>query len=214
MGDSHKIYIDLDDVLCETALEFLSLLESRHGRKLTFDQLTSFDLGVSFGLSHIELAEFMAAAHEPQVLKLLKPVDGAIDAIKLWYEKGYEIHIVTGRPPSTLKASQQWLVMHNIPHTSLTFVDKYSRYDLNETTPLPVPLGELQSFGFCFAVEDSPSFVNYLVKTLGIPVALFDRPWNRNYVPEGAIAQKVLRCRGWRDVMYIFSLSIEGNSMQ
>lgn len=204
MNNHSKIYIDLDDVLCETALEFASLLEKRYGRKVDFNQITSFDLGTSFTLTPSELEEFLSAAHEPKILEVLKPVEGALDAVKVWHDKGYEIHVVTGRPTSTFEASKQWLTRHEVPHTSLTFVDKYSRHNSNNAQIQPVPLSQLSEVGFCFAVEDSPTFADYLVKTLNVRVALFDRPWNRVFTPEGDISDRIIRCRGWEDVIHNF----------
>src|ERR1051326_873007 len=157
INNHSPIYIDLDDVLCETALEFASLLEKRHGRKVDFNQITSFDLGTSFSLNPSELEDVLRAAHEPQILEILKPVAGALDAVKVWHDNGYEIHVVTGRPASTFEASKQWLTRHEVPYTSLTFVDKYSRHNSNNIQLQPVPLSQLSEFGFCFAVEDSPT---------------------------------------------------------
>ncbi|MDQ3807650.1 MAG: hypothetical protein M3298_05730 [Thermoproteota archaeon] len=213
MNNYSKIYIDLDDVLCETALEFASLLENKYGRKVEFNQITSFDLGISFRLTPSELEEFLLAAHEPQVLGILKPVDGALEVVKLWHHKGYEIHIVTGRPTSTFEVSKQWLKLHDVPHTSLTFVDKYSRHNFNDTQIQPVPLTRLSEVGFCFAVEDSPAFASYLARKLNVCVALLDRPWNHLFIPEEDISAKIIRCRGWEDIIHNFDVFISTNGL-
>ncbi len=42
------ICVDVDDVLAQTVQTLLGLLEERFGRRLSLDQVTSFDLGVSF----------------------------------------------------------------------------------------------------------------------------------------------------------------------
>ena len=48
------IYVDLDDVLCETARGFLGLLQREFDRRVAFEDIRDFDLGVSFGLDEIE----------------------------------------------------------------------------------------------------------------------------------------------------------------
>jgi hypothetical protein len=46
-----SIYVDFDDVLCETARALVALLQSHFGRTVAFDDVISFDLAVSFGLN-------------------------------------------------------------------------------------------------------------------------------------------------------------------
>jgi uncharacterized HAD superfamily protein len=197
MDIAPKIYVDFDDVLCETGRELTALLQRLHGRSVAFEEMTSFDLGVAFGLSSEELSAFMIAASEPELISVLKPIDGAIDALRKWHDQGCEIHVVTGRPPAIFEASKQWLEHHAVPHTSLLFVDKYGRHDLNENI---VTLSSLSEIGFCFAVEDSPSLVHYLSDTLGIFVAVFDRPWNRG-LSTNAPSGRTKRCHSWDEVV-------------
>jgi uncharacterized protein len=198
-----KIYVDLDDVLCETGRELSRLARRLHGRSVDFDEMTSFDLGLAFGLNPDELAAFMTSANAPDLLANLEPMEGAVEVLTEWHRLGYEVHVVTGRPPITARASKQWLERHDIPHSSIIFVDKYGRGDSSHGH---IPLGSLSDIGFCFAVEDSPSFVRYLSERLGIFVAMLDRPWNRACSFESKIAPGVKRCFNWRDVMETFGL--------
>lgn len=205
MSIAPKIYVDFDDVLCETARELTALLQRSHGKSVTFDDMTSFDLGVAFGLNPEELSAFMIAANEPELIGLLKPIDGAIEALRKWQNQGCEIHVVTGRPHTTFEASRQWLERHAVPHSSLVFVDKYGRHDPNENT---IALSSISEIGFCFAVEDSPSLVHYLSVTLGIFVAVFDRPWNRDLSTNGTPG-RIKRCHNWSEVVQNFGVVID-----
>ena len=47
---SKTIYVDLDDVLCETARHFLLIIEREFNKRIAYDQLTDFDVGLSCGL--------------------------------------------------------------------------------------------------------------------------------------------------------------------
>ena len=51
MGARSQIYVDLDDVLAETGRTFLQLLESEFGRRVEWDQVHDYDLGVSLGMA-------------------------------------------------------------------------------------------------------------------------------------------------------------------
>lgn len=197
------IYVDLDDVLGQTGRTFLRLVEARYGRRLEFEELTTYDLGRSLGLDRGELAEFMDAAHEPEVLDAIEPFDGAAGVLSGWLARGYEVWLVTGRPPATEGATRAWLDRHRLPHTSLSFVDKYSATypDIHRGFHGGRDLGELLDCGFRLAVEDSLEMAALLAERLEAPVALFDRPWNRDLSPLGSAAsERIVRCRDWADI--------------
>ena len=83
--DSPRIYVDLDDVLCETARAFLGILERDYGKTVDFEDIAWFDLGRSFELEPPVLEDFMRKVHEPEVLSAMKPVDGAV-ASRFWVD--------------------------------------------------------------------------------------------------------------------------------
>ncbi|MDH3744227.1 MAG: bifunctional metallophosphatase/5'-nucleotidase [Acidobacteriota bacterium] len=204
MSDEKQIYVDLDDVLSETGRAFVAVLERDFGRTVDFEDMESFDLGASFNLSHKELAAFFVAAHRDEVLSGLDPMAGAVDVLNDWAMAGYEISIVTGRPPSTEAASRRWLDRHQVPHHSLTFVDKYSR-DIHpgagvEEKTAPVSLETLAQRQFSFAVEDSMDMARFMAGTVGVEVSLIDRPWNR----KSARVEGVSRCVNWQEVRALF----------
>jgi uncharacterized HAD superfamily protein len=188
----------MDDVLCETAQGFLTLLARTHQRTVAFEEIVSFDLSRSFNLSQAEINEFMERAHEDDVLSDLEPIPGALDGVIEWANRGYAIEIVTGRPPSTEGVSRQWLERFDVPHESLTFLAKYANMHSEEDVRRAKPLSELVADDYCLAIEDSRDMAHYLAGTLGLPVALLDRPWNRN--GEEPLPESVVRCRGWVEV--------------
>jgi uncharacterized HAD superfamily protein len=60
------------------------------------------------------------------------------------------------------------------------------------------PLSELSADDYCLAIEDSHDMALYLGGTLGLPVALLDRPWNRN--GDEPLPAGVVRCEGWAEL--------------
>lgn len=201
MAPGRTIYVDLDDVLSLTIGPLADLLEARHGRRVAIDDVVDFDLGRSFGLGHQELDDFMRLAHEPEHLAALDPAPGAAEALTHWSERGYRVEVMTGRPPSAAPISRDWLARHAIPHARLACVDKYAREDWHEADEPALPFAELGARGFALAVEDSLEVAVELVSRWRIPVALMDRPWNRDtssLAPE--IAVRLVRCRSWSEV--------------
>jgi uncharacterized HAD superfamily protein len=199
--DSPRIYVDLDDVLCETARAFLGILQRDYGKTVDFEDIAWFDLGRSFDLAPQALDEFMRTVHEAEILSTIEPVAGAVEVLEDWVAAGYEVAVVTGRPAATYDVSQEWLVDAGIPHQSLTFVDKYSRLGWSNEGPSVVPLSELGRTKYCLAVEDSADMALFLAGELGLQVLLFDRPWNRRLLSIGSEAKgEIHRCHGWSEI--------------
>ncbi len=201
MAAGRSIYVDLDDVLSLTIDRLADLLVVRHGRRVAVDDVVDFDLGRSFGLAPPELEEFMRLAHEPEHLAALEPAPGAAAALGLWSEHGYRVEVMTGRPPSAAPASRAWLARHDIPHARLACVDKYARRDWQAADEPALPFAQLGARSFVLAVEDSLEVAVELVSRWQIPVALMDRPWNRDLsrLAPGIVGQLV-RCRSWSEV--------------
>lgn len=188
--------MDFDDVLCETAQALMGLLERMFRKSVRFESIRTFDLSQSFGLGPEELASFMAAAHAPEIIEAIEPMEGAAEALSRWARSGVEVCIVTGRPPATEPASRRWLKVHEMPHSSLMFVDKYSRAFPLHAGPGAATLEQLAGMEFSLAVDDAPMMLDFLAKRMAMPVVIFDRPWNAD-VKTGA---RVRRCRSWGEI--------------
>ncbi|MBW2391591.1 MAG: bifunctional metallophosphatase/5'-nucleotidase [Deltaproteobacteria bacterium] len=203
--DVRWIYIDIDDVLSHTAVLLGDLLAEHHDRRVPYEEITHFDLGVSFGLDREELERFLDLAHEPEAIGSISIVEGAVSALGHWLDEGYEIHLLTGRPPGTASTTRAWLEAHGVPHSSLSFVNKYGRSSSGHEGPPALGLGELAAMEFCLAVEDSLDVAVYLAEQLGIEVALMDHPWNRDTsMLSPAVRERIVRCRGWSEIIERF----------
>ena len=179
MASSCKtIYVDLDDVLCQTARHFLVIVEREFGKRVSYEQLTNFDIGTSCGLRMEEREHLYRVVHEPDELIKIAPIEAAIVALRQWVEAGFEIAIVTGRPPDSYEASLAWLSQNRVPHHSFSMVNKYGRFTTENT--VAINLVELATRNYCWAVEDSLPMAQYLAGQMNLRVALIDCPWNRS----------------------------------
>ena len=192
--DSTTIYIDLDDVLCQAARHFLAIVEREFGKSIGYEQLTNFDVGHSCGLTAEERDELYRIVHRPDELLSMAPVGEAIAVLKQWEEQGFDIAIVTGRPPESIEVSLEWLAKHRISHGSFTVVDKYSRFTTDNTNA--ITLAELSTRRFCWAVEDSLPMAHFLAGEMEVPVALIDRPWNQS----DTVHIRIGRYRDWHAI--------------
>jgi uncharacterized HAD superfamily protein len=191
---SNTIYVDMDDVLCETARGCLAIIERQFGRRVAYECLTSFDLGRACELGPEETAALYHIVHHPDELLKLAPIPAAIPILRQWTAGGYEIAIVTGRPPTTYEPSVQWLKIHEVPYHSFMMVDKYGRFETQNT--IAVSLSELAENSFSFGVEDSPTMARFLAEQMKIPVKLFDRPWNQTAVEH----PNIKRYKHWHEI--------------
>lgn len=199
MHRSRTIYVDMDDVLCETARGCLGIIERVFGKRIAYEQLTDFNLGNSCELSAEETAALYHIVHHPDELLKLEPVKGAITVLNQWIAAGFEIAIVTGRPPVTYEPSLDWLAREGVPYHSFTVVDKYGRFTTEKTIAVSLP--ELATRQFALAVEDSPTMATYLAEQMKVPVKLFDRPWNRATIEH----PKITRHNHWFEIAVAFS---------
>jgi len=187
------IYVDMDDVLCETARALLAIAEREFGKTIPFDQLNTFEVGEACGLEIHEIHELFRLAHHPEELLAMAPIEEAASVLNEWADAGREIAIVTGRPPSTYDVSRAWLERYRVPHHDFVMVDKYGRFATENT--IAITLEELATRRFSFAVEDSPAMAEFLAKEMKTPVALLDRPWNQ--IEEHPL---ITRLVNWRNV--------------
>ncbi len=195
------IYVDIDDVLAQTARAFARVFEQEYGRRIDLEEIESFDLGVSLGLSPASLDDFMKSVHRPEVLAEIEPMEGAVEVLAAWVDRGYEVAVVTGRPPGTEAVSREWLSKQEVPHHSLTFLDKYSWSEDLFSGSQAISIEELSRRSFSLVVEDSAEVACRLAGALEAPVALLDRPWNRSSPrPEDELKGRIFRCRDWQDI--------------
>lgn len=194
-GGRPRIYVDFDDVLCETARGLTLLLEAEFGKRVAYDEIHWFELDRSFGLTAEELRQFFEAVHRPENLRVLDPVPGAREVLAQWRSQGCEVCIVTGRPPETAAPSRAWLETHAVPYDRLIFVDKYRRLPPG---PDLLTLDALAALDFALAIDDAPAMLQHLLDATSVPVLIFDRPWNRSFtIPNG---RPTHRCRSWAEI--------------
>ncbi len=192
-----KIYVDFDDVLCETAQTLLKIAADRFGKTVEYENINAFDPGRVLKLDEAQVDSLLDMAHQPEYLMANHLIQHAPMALAELNRMGYEIHIVTGRPPQTRHTSEKWLVKYQIPFHELHFVNKYLRDSEAYSTSETLTLEDIAQMEFVFAVEDSAEMADYISENMGIPVFLMNRPWNRCF----PFRQNIYRCSGWLEIL-------------
>lgn len=194
-----RIYIDFDDVLCETARHLSDLARTLFARDVPYESISVFDLQTAFSLTRAEIDHLMEHAHRPDFLTALAPAPGGLHAVRALQAAGHRLAIVTGRPASSHHGSRGWLRKHGLEHLDLIHVDKYGRADASPSPGDPKTLSpaEFDALHFDVAIDDSPTALDLLAPRPDCTVIVYDRPWNRRY----AHAPNMRRSATWPDIL-------------
>lgn len=192
-----NVYIDFDDVICETGRYFTILAKELFDIELPYSEVQFFNLQKSFNLDDEQYDKLLRAGHIPENLLAYEETPNASETINKWLSKGHDIKIITGRPFDSFKPSRQWLDEHGLKDIPLFCVDKYGRESFNKESTYSMTLQELYDMTFDFAIEDSPSAFEHVLHFKNCKVAIFDRPWNKDAKFPGA---NFVRCRDWMEI--------------
>lgn len=174
-----KIYIDFDDVICETAKHFTLLAEELFGIVVPYKEVQFFNLQKSFDLDERQYDELMKAGHLPENLLAYEETEGASAIINKWVDEGHDVFVITGRPFDAYEPSRKWLDEHKLERVPLFCVDKYGREIFNQNCSYNLTLEKLYDMEFDFAIEDSPAAFEHVAHFDRCKIAVFDRPWNK-----------------------------------
>ena len=177
-----KIYIDFDDVLCETAKNFTKIAKELFGKDVPYSEVQFFNLKKTFDLNDEQYEELMRVGHLPEQLLNYEETPGASQTINKWVDEGHEVSIITGRPFDSYEPSRRWLDEHGLERVLLYCVDKYGREKFEQTYSFNMTLEQLYSMTFDFAIEDSPAAFEHVMHFEGCKVAVFNRKkQNKSY---------------------------------
>lgn len=192
-----KIYIDFDDVLCETAKNFTKIAKELFGKDVPYSEVQFFNLKKTFDLNDEQYEELMRVGHLPEQLLNYEETPGASQTINKWVDEGHEVFIITGRPFDSYEPSRRWLDEHGLERVLLYCVDKYGRENFEQTYSFNMTLEQLYSMTFDFAIEDSPAAFEHVMHFEGCKVAVFNRPWN---IHAELPNDNFVRCEDWEEI--------------
>lgn len=192
-----RIYVDMDDVLCETAATLCELAEREFGRSVRYCDVRSFDLQEVFGLTDGEMERFCVVSHERGSILGYPQTPGAADGVRALAAAGHRVDIVTGRPAFTHRDTSEWLRIAGLGGFPVTYVDKYGRsFASGPEDPPTVTMDELETRRYEAVIDDSPVVLRRLARWTRSRVLVFSRPWNESF----PLAANMTRVRGWPDV--------------
>ena len=200
-----KIYIDFDDVICETGRYFTKIAKNLFGIDLPYSQVQFFNLKKAFDLDESQYNQLLREGHTVENLLAYEETPGAVKTINKWIDDGHEVSVITGRPFDAFKPSRKWLDDHGLNRVPLFCVDKYGRESFNQDCSYSMTLAELYERTFDFAIEDSPAAFEHVLHFENCQIAVFNRPWNVN---EKLPNDRFTRCECWHDIEKLFEETV------
>lgn len=164
--------IDIDDVTGDLATDLHLSLTRRFDGVGPVSSWSDFNLAKLFGFPY---SGFLSAIIEDQILQTMKPLKGAVEAIRRIYESGHTVVLITSRGfhPEAYAVTAKWLDDHGIPYHDLIIVppgktkaeaavDRYPR-------------------GFIYMVDDNADNLDHMKNAglLSFPI-LIDQSWNQH----------------------------------
>lgn len=193
------IGVDFDDVLfkCNEALaDFHNRLYST---SYSVGDVTTFDLSSVWNCTPEEAEERFEHFFKSTFHHETEMVFGAKAALETLNET-YDIVIVTARPSASKDATLEWLSRHFLGlYKEIHFTNQFHK----DRSLHRLKSSVLKDVGAVAFIEDALHHAED-ASMLGIPVFLFDAPWNQGDVPKG-----VTRVYSWEEVLQgVSSLSL------
>jgi 5'(3')-deoxyribonucleotidase len=203
-----RIGVDCDDVIADLHTPWVNRLNQAHGLFMSPQDMRQWDFYKDWGLT----AEDAYKELTPDIYKEVKPVEGALDALKQIQELGHEPVIVTTcHTFAAYEAKVDWFITHGFFAFGSHAVGPWAQYASKSDPALKLDwlvddhIGNLEGFpGYPILVTRSHNRLaqwhGKRVKNLGEVVALLknypaDQPANGWLTPPGEDTCEVDLCR-------------------
>jgi 5'(3')-deoxyribonucleotidase len=192
------IGLDFDDVLLHCFKDLVRFNNDRYGTKHELHEFTSYQPTELWGCDYTEVMRRVKEFHESDYARKLQPIEGAVEAVtKLATD--YDLVIVTMRPPETESFSRELLKQFPDVFKHIHFLGSWEgTYGKKNKADI------CKEAGAALFVDDGLYNAETLSKA-GIPVLLFDAPWNQT----DTLPDLVTRVRSWEEALEKIPLLIQ-----
>jgi uncharacterized HAD superfamily protein len=183
-----RIGIDIDEVLSETVVGFLSFYNGLHGTNFTYDDIKEYSFSKMLGLSIEEEQTNLKKYFSSDIFMNVAPIQGSVEAIKSLSEK-YDLYAISSRPPTLNDITTGWLGRHfgnSFKEVHLT----NSHFDSSSKKSTVCIDKHLDYF-----IEDAIDYAQDCANAC-IKVFLLDKPWNR-VITE---SKNIVRVKDWAEI--------------
>ncbi|MFV1457451.1 5' nucleotidase, NT5C type, partial [Bacillus mycoides] len=155
-------------------------INKQFGLKLTLQDITDYNLGKFVDVPEGEFWNWFTV-NEVGLYKEVVAADGAFKSLNGW-SKQNEIFFISARNERFLEVSEGWLQANGFTYNGIQLVGR---------TP---KIAAIMEKNIDIFFEDKYETAIEVHKVCGIPVILFDTPYNQGYTPSG-----VIRVSNWEE---------------
>lgn len=166
------IGLDLDSVIGNTEDVINEYIEKHFGVVMSELDEYEYELERTPLLTKSQADQLINKIYDGFLLALMKPFDGAGNAVRLLRRVGLKAYIITSRPPHLASATIKWLDDYEIEYDSLFFTKSLEKHAL-------VKEFDIQAF-----VEDRSDILDSIKNNCGplkLGMYLVTCPWNKRY---------------------------------
>lgn len=164
-----QIGIDIDGVLADVLSSWVKELNFYFNQDKKKEDIFDYRFEVVYNVSWEEMDKFFRE-NQQVLLSNLSPIEKAHEVLEQ-LSKHHEIILITARPNIYRDITEKWLRDHSIPYHKIIFTNfqAKTKYCLDNKINL--------------FIEDSLENA-IVISEVGIPVLLFDAPYNRRDLPK------------------------------
>lgn len=175
-----RLGIDIDGTVTSPS-SLLPHINRRFGKEFRLDDITDYSLTASFPM--LDPKEFSAwfKEAEPEIYRTSPAHDYAGEILNKW-NRLHELYYISARGLEVRDVTFSWFREHDIPYHHIELTGSHRKIEA------------AKKHGVEVFFEDKHDNAVDIHEEVGIPVLLFDAPYNRLPAPPG-----VVRVRDWRE---------------
>ncbi|MED4925294.1 hypothetical protein P9743_14220 [Anoxybacillus geothermalis] len=173
----HRLGIDIDGtVTCPST--FIPYLNEAFGKPLTLGDITQYNLAPLYGTTEEEMDRWLAE-HEAGIYERAPLARYALEVIDSWKDK-YELYYISARGRHLYELTERWFQRHGIHYHHIELIGSHDK------------IAAVRQYRLAAFFEDKYDNACEIAEACGIPVILFDTPYNQGPLPDN-----VIRVRHW-----------------
>ncbi len=171
--------IDIDGTVTRPDT-FVPYLNESFQINITLDDIKEYDLYPLVSVSQEEFDKWFLD-NEPRIYTASPLAEGASVALSSWADK-HELIFISARGKHLLEITKQWFVNNGIAYHHIDLIGTHHK------------IAAVKQYEVDIFFEDKHDNAVMIHNECGIPVILFDTPYNREPIPEG-----VIRVTSWQE---------------
>ncbi len=174
-----RIGIDIDGtVTCPSSL--IPHINKEFSTALTLEDIKEYDLTKALNIEPHIFSEWFKQA-EAGIYASSPLAKGSKFIFDQW-ENEFELCYISARPTSLLDVTKSWFEQMNVPYHEMELIGSHYKVEMAKEKKVDL------------FMEDKHDNAVSIHKELGIPVLLFDTPYNQEPIPSG-----VVRVKDWQE---------------